>query len=60
MSRFAEQDMTLLLATLASRFRLSLPEGKAESDMGQKHNTLLLPDRKIRIRLQEIQGHQET
>ena len=45
--RFAEQDLTVMLATLLRRFRLEYPVGER---MGQKYNTLLFPDRPVRVR----------
>ena len=50
--RFAEQDLYVVLARLLQRFRLQY-RGEAEQDrteMGQVYNTLLFPDRPLRIR----------
>ncbi len=45
--RFAEQDLLVLLATILRRFRLEYPVGET---MGQAYNTLLFPDRPVRVR----------
>ena len=50
-SRFAEQDLYLVLGRLLQSFRLEY-DGEAEQDrteMGQVYNTLLFPDRPLRI-----------
>ena len=50
--RFAEQDLYLVLGRLLQSFRLEYG-GEAEEDrreMGQVYNTLLFPDRPLRIR----------
>ena len=50
--RFAEQDLYLVLGRMLQAFRLEYG-GEAEQDrteMGQVYNTLLFPDRPLRIR----------
>ena len=45
--RFAEQDLYVLLATLLRRYRLEYPVGEG---MDQVYNTLLFPDRPVRVK----------
>lgn len=44
--RFAEQDLLVLLSTILRRFRLSYSPGEK---MDQIYNTLLFPDRPLRV-----------
>jgi len=45
--RFAEQDLHVVLARVLGRYKLEYPVGE---DMGQKYNTLLFPDRPVRVK----------
>jgi len=45
--RFAEQDLYVVLARIIGRYKLEYPVGEG---MGQKYNTLLFPDRPVRVR----------
>ena len=45
--RFAEQDLYVLLATILRRYRLEYPVGEG---MDQVYNTLLFPDRPVRVK----------
>ena len=45
--RFAEQDIHILLTTVLRRFRLEYPIGE---EIDQVYNTLLFPDRPVRVR----------
>jgi len=50
--RLAEQDMIVLLSTLLRRFRLEYPVGES---MGSVYNTLLFPDRPVRVMFKDRQ-----
>ncbi len=45
--RFAEQDLYVLLATILRKYRLEYPVGEG---MDQMYNTLLFPDRPVRVK----------
>jgi len=45
--RFAEQDLYVVLARLVGRYKLEYPVGE---EMGQTYNTLLFPDRPVRVK----------
>ena len=48
--RFAEQDLYLNLASIVRRFKLEYPPGES---MDQIYNTLLFPDRPVRVRFMD-------
>ena len=54
--RFAEQDLYVLLATLLRRYRLEYPVGEG---MDQVYNTLLFPDRPVRVKFINSKAEQQ-